>query len=106
MRLRIIVGATLQAIGIGFAVFFSNPVIALVLIYAGFLVLFHHKLIQLFKAGRNHTEQHISTSMAMSIEESSVNVAFQTVLVDENGWKVHLEKTMANMRGEMQNVFL
>lgn len=61
MRLRLIVGGTLQAIGICFAVFFSNPIIALVLIYAGFLVLFHHKLLQLIKAGRNRTEQHIST---------------------------------------------
>lgn len=73
MSLRFIVGGTLQAIGICFAVFFSNSVIALVLIYAGFLVLFHHKLLQLFKAGRNHAEQHTSTHYIVQCK-------------GENGW--------------------
>ena len=71
MRLQLIGGLVLQLTGIYTAVLYSNTVLALIFVYAGFIVIFHHKLKSLFRLNRNQADNHISTHYVVQCKGES-----------------------------------
>ena len=71
MRIRLLAGFILQLAGISIAVFQNNPIVVLVLIYAGFVVLNLNKIRNLFIANSGKSSDPESTQYIVQCKGES-----------------------------------